>query len=533
MKYQINLQKIISIRNSIKLKITCLLLMFLSLSVQNTFSETYYISSSGSATNPGTIDKPFGAIKDFSAVAQPGDTCFIRGGTIFRADADINIDGVNGTEDNPICLFAYPGETPVIDGSHITSPNPDTGIGPSYDGLIRMRTCNWWHIKGLTLANTGVPWTAGIELKNCTNMLVEECVFRNNSYSGFTIMGKAEHINVINCDSHHNDDPFTYDGYDTHGNADGYQVLVPKGNTNNSILYRGCRAWNNSDDGWDFFFAAANSVLMEDCWAFRNGYDDGGNNLGDGSGFKLGGNNNQYIETIGGHKLIRCIAWGNKWVGFNENAGNNPVPKADTLYNCSAYNNHGWAEYDFDAGKRYDVVHVLRNCFAYYTNGPAVEGSDNKFNEWNYTGGLKTTDFKSLDQTGMDGERQADGSLPESDFLRPTPDSYLIDKGEDLGYPFVGNAPDLGVFECSNPTAIFENQSDKVVFYPNPTTDKIFISNNSINSNYQVISLAGVVVKKGIVYTNEIDLSELNSGIYFIIVTDKSGEVKVGQVIKK
>jgi hypothetical protein len=48
---------------------------------------------------------------------------------------------------------------------------------------------------------------------------------------------------------------------------------------------------------------------------------------------------------------------------------------------------------------------------------------------------------------GMLGPRNADGSLPYVDFLKLKEGSRAIDKGEDLGFPFVGKAPDLGAFE--------------------------------------------------------------------------------------
>ena len=48
---------------------------------------------------------------------------------------------------------------------------------------------------------------------------------------------------------------------------------------------------------------------------------------------------------------------------------------------------------------------------------------------------------------GMLGPRNADGSLPNVDFLRLKKGSRAIDQGEDIGFPFVGDAPDLGAFE--------------------------------------------------------------------------------------
>ena len=48
---------------------------------------------------------------------------------------------------------------------------------------------------------------------------------------------------------------------------------------------------------------------------------------------------------------------------------------------------------------------------------------------------------------GILGPRKADGSLPDVDFLKLKEGSRAIDKGEDVGFPFAGDAPDLGAFE--------------------------------------------------------------------------------------
>ena len=66
-----------------------------------------------------------------------------------------------------------------------------------------------------------------------------------------------------------------------------------------------------------------------------------------------------------------------------------------------------------------------------------------------------SSDLPSMTVTGKDlstipgmlGPRNADGSLPDVGFLKLKEGSRAIDKGENLGFPFVGKAPDLGAFE--------------------------------------------------------------------------------------
>jgi hypothetical protein len=57
-------------------------------------------------------------------------------------------------------------------------------------------------------------------------------------------------------------------------------------------------------------------------------------------------------------------------------------------------------------------------------------------------------DFLSVAQPHV--PRQADGSLPNVNFMRLAPKSDLIDKGTKVGLPFNGSAPDLGPFETAS-----------------------------------------------------------------------------------
>ena len=72
---------------------------------------------------------------------------------------------------------------------------------------------------------------------------------------------------------------------------------------------------------------------------------------------------------------------------------------------------------------------------------------DDQFNSWNLDTAISEADFLSVTPEGVDGPRQADGSLPDIDFMHLKPDSRLIDGGIDVRLPFNGRAPDLGAFE--------------------------------------------------------------------------------------
>src|SRR5262249_45339934 len=118
-------------------------------------------------------------------------------------------------------------------------------------------------------------------------------------------------------------------------NADGFACKLAIGAGN---VFRGCRAWNNSDDGWDFF-AANDDVTLDSCWSFNNGKTLAGqaNPDGDGNGFKLGGA--QTGTDLGGavHIVTNSFAFENLACGFTRN--NNP--RIPSVMNSGSARNGG------------------------------------------------------------------------------------------------------------------------------------------------------------------------------------------------
>ena len=75
-------------------------------------------------------------------------------------------------------------------------------------------------------------------------------------------------------------------------------------------------------------------------------------------------------------------------------------------------------------------------------------GVDTMFNTWDLNITEASTDFASTADTGCTGPREADGSMPSAcTFMHLKAGSPLIDKGTNVGLPYVGTAPDLGAYE--------------------------------------------------------------------------------------
>ncbi len=79
----------------------------------------YYVATTGSDSNAGTMAAPFATLQKGVNTAVAGDTVYIRGGTYNITTPATTGAGVNftksGTAQSPINYFAYQGELPVFD----------------------------------------------------------------------------------------------------------------------------------------------------------------------------------------------------------------------------------------------------------------------------------------------------------------------------------------------------------------------------------------------------------------------------------
>ena len=155
---------------------------------------------------------------------------------------------------------------------------------------------SYWHIKGIDIKGAG---DNGMNISGSNN-IIEFCAFYENHYTGLQLSGGASNNQIINCDSYFNSDP-------AQGNADGF---APKLNVGTNNYFYGCRAWQNSDDGWDGYLRPSNDVstTLENCWCFSNGYlSDGSPSSGNGNGFKMGGSDNKDLMHNFTFKKLSCI----------------------------------------------------------------------------------------------------------------------------------------------------------------------------------------------------------------------------------
>lgn len=476
-------------------------------------AKTYYIATTGSDTNSGTITAPFKTVAKAHSLVVAGDIILVRGGTYVTPAIKLT---KSGTSVNRISLWAYPGEKPVLVGSSIT-------VNATWV-ITLSNNASWWHIKGFEIKNNA--WGGGIFMRNCSNNIIENNNIHHNgnlsdwAATGISVYGTSSNNLILNNDSHHNMDKDC-------GDADGIDMGV----TGSGNVIRGNRVWQNSDDGIDLFNTNDNTVggrvLVENNWAWLNGYNSSLVACGNGMGIKLGGARNANTVS-GGHKVRNNVTWKNFSGGFDDNNSgiSGPVARPDTLYNNTSWQNVTDGNYVFYAPS----LHVFRNNLSVgilgQTNGSFTT------NSWSLPVTANNSDFVSISDVCAIGPRQADGSLPVCTFLRLIQGSDLIDKGVNVGIPFLGVSPDLGAFEFSN-TSPIANRSDneennyQYTIYPNPATSFINVKcNNLHDTQFKIINSMGVEVLNTKINGDEniIDVSELNNGIYFGVM---EGETKV------
>ena len=286
----------------------------------STASTDYFVGPNGADSNPGTMAAPFKTITAAHARVTAGGTIWLLSGTnMLPVTQSISRSGTAAAH---IRVQAVAGGTrPVLDFSGEAVASSNRGIDVTGD---------YWEFRGFEIRNAG---------DNCiaisgSNNTFDQLVIHGCSDTGLQITASSSQATdntraannlVLNCDSYENLDQAT-----NGENADGFAAKLRIGPGN---VFRGCRSWNNADDGWDFF-ASDDVVTVDGCWAFLNGkVVSGTNTAGDGNGFKLGGMPDGSAGMGGAVHIVKnSFAFDNRACGFVRN--NNPdVPM---LTSCGA-----------------------------------------------------------------------------------------------------------------------------------------------------------------------------------------------------
>lgn len=450
------------------MKIFYLFFLLIFLQYYDGFSKVYYVSTTGNDSNSGSVNDPFATVQRAQTAAVAGDTVYVRGGKYVMSEAQIakyssiwayvTYLDKSGSAGNRIKYWAYPGEKPVFDYSAVKPAGYRVNAFQVMGSYI--------HIKGIEVTGVQVTITTHTQ-SECfenqgSNNIFEQLSMHDGQAIGFYLTKGSNNL-VLNCDAYQNWDNTSEDKKG--GNTDGFGFHPNKGSTGNMI--KGCRAWFNSDDGYDCI-NSYESVVFDSCWSFYNGYSTSFSSLGDGNGFKAGGYGQAPVVSglpnpIPAHTVRFCMAYRNKANGIY---ANHHVETGSYWYNNTAYRNSTnfnmlsqritkssktGADTTLDCP---GFNHILNNnvSFRYSSQRDTQNiGSTcvNTYNTFSPNSGLvvDASDFVSTDENLLISPRQANGNLPVNGFLKLVKGSDLIDKGKNLGFTFNGSAPDLGAFE--------------------------------------------------------------------------------------
>jgi hypothetical protein len=424
-----------------------------------TFSTSYYVSTEGNDTYAGTREKPFKSIPAAIGKAVAGDSIIVTSGT-YTYSTPVKIDK-SGTSTKSVYLIGENASRPVLDFSSMSLAGGNQGI---------ILSGGYWYIKGFIIKGAG---DNGLLVQGGSNNTIEFCDFIDNRDSGCQLKGGAANNRIINCDSYNNRDP-------DEGDADGFAPKMDVGSGNTFI---GCRAWNNSDDGWDGYLRGADNVStkLENCWCFHNGYrKDGSASTGNGNGFKMGGSDDKDLKH--NFTLVRCLSFTNRVKGFDQNNNRGAM----TLYNCTAFSNG--TNYSIDGSSS---TLIVKNCISSGTGSNALKGGTQSSNNMS----VASSQFVSVDPASASSPRKPDGSLPDITFMHLTKNSSLIDAGETISnITYSGNKPDPGCFEFEVPTSALPSPVLKhsLLIHEKPVMDiHLQSSSNRINTHGTLISLNG------------------------------------------
>ncbi|MDO4931884.1 MAG: right-handed parallel beta-helix repeat-containing protein [Prevotellaceae bacterium] len=294
-----------------------------------TAARSYFVAPAGDDAGNGTKDRPFATFGKAQQLAEPGDTVFFRQG-LYRVKND-EIQYYNGRyatvfhitrsgkEGSPIVFTGYRDERAVFDMSEI---NPGdyrlTGILLSADYIVMRQL----EIVGLRVLQKGHSQSECVRVLEASHCVLDDMSFHDGMAIGVYLL--AGHDNLfVNCDAYNNYDYYSDNGYG--GNTDGFGAHCTSVEHTGNV-FRKCRAWWNSDDGFDLINCLA-PVVIEDCVAFYNGFRTGTlRPAGDGTGFKAGGYGMKPragmvrdVVEAPRHVVRRCIAYRNKNKGIYAN----------------------------------------------------------------------------------------------------------------------------------------------------------------------------------------------------------------------
>jgi len=282
------------------------------LSAQSTsVQKKFYISSSGSDGNPGTITQPWQTLEPLNHLQlYPGDAVYLRGGNQFKGSFKLDMLDT-GTATAPIIISSYDNGKAVIDGGNETAIQVNKSRHVIIKNLVikgdgrkngnegrGMLVSNASNIEINQVDVSGFQ-KSGVEILNCSDIQLKHIYAHDNGFAGISVQGDQfpkftnHRIYIGYCRAENNPgDPTIFNNHSGNGIVIGLVTHA---------LIEFCTATNN---GWDMprkgngpvgiWAWESDSIIIQQCISFRNRTAPGAM---DGGGFDLdGGVTNSIVQ---------------------------------------------------------------------------------------------------------------------------------------------------------------------------------------------------------------------------------------------
>ena len=208
----------------------------------------YYVATTGSDANPGTLALPWATLQHAADTAQAGDTVYVRAGVYHQAV----VLPRSGEAGRPITFAAYSGEIVWLDGAGVESNNAFDLDGASHITIAGLNMRNYGGMCIVSWDGSDYVTVRDAELHHCGD-------------SALSLFQNADYVTVENVTIHDNDligmdcgiGPCAHwtlrgvrslnNGAGNNTAADG--IAVENGD---DILVEDCESSGNAGDGFDF-----------------------------------------------------------------------------------------------------------------------------------------------------------------------------------------------------------------------------------------------------------------------------------------
>jgi hypothetical protein len=424
-----------------------------------TWGAEFYIDSLATPGGTGSVSAPFKSIQEGLNVLKAGDTLYVRGDTAGsgRIYLETLIFRVSGVDGSPITVRSFLGEKVIVSTAETIVLDRDFLV---IKGFI------FDHQKAETDA---IRWTGN-------NIHLSDCEVRNGSRDGIDASAQAKNVTISNCTIH----DFVWVAPTR---RDAHCIVANPGVIGVSII--GNTIYNCSGDGIHLFandstpvsLYVTNAVIQKNTVYSTLGADSengldfkGGVNVTVRQNDIYGFTHNKAVVVQKGAKNLRLE--GNRihdsergaefrWEGSNFQ--HNITVTRNVFFNIT-----GQYALKFDGVLE---ARVINNTFHNNIGNPirveqkGIIGGIIKNNLINLSGATRIAGRLAVDHSHNGWFRSSAGPLTSSqdtiatdplfvdaaarDF-RLSSSSPARDKGIDVGFPFMGEAPDLGCCESAN-----------------------------------------------------------------------------------